>query len=339
MNIASDTELSYGKLRYLSNSFPVIFSSGISDLDVTVDETKKVMIYAEFVIPPSRTYPSITTNKTLFEHNIIKLESQIVNLSELKNYGNDVNLASLIRLGSNGRDLVASVDKVTGLDATRDFLYNKLVPNESDRFYNRLSSSAILASLAHCKIKVKEIPGMEYQPEFEPQDGIETYEFQTNQVVVPNYSSKENMDYSFISDIGHNGKAATLILESEGFSKEIPVNQEYAVADPSMLTSNDKVFIMQYACMSIESDENSNLDINFQRKTYVAESSAKPDWIKLNLHARGATFPIMFSKVLLTEENKKYPKTSIYKYKMQLDPEWFDRLKSDVGMADIKEKL
>jgi len=106
-----------------------------------------------------------------------------------------------------------------------------------------------------------------------------------------------------------------------------------------MLTSNDKVFIMQYACMSIESDENSNLDINFQRKTYVAESSAKPDWIKLNLHARGATFPIMFSKVLSTEENKKYPKTSIYKYKMQLDPEWFDRLKSEVGLEKIKELL
>ena len=339
MNIASDTELSYGKLRYLSNSFPVIFSSGISDLDVTVDETKKVKIYAEFVIPPSRTYPSITTNKTLFEHNIIKLESQVVNLSELKNYGNDVNLASLIRLGSNGRDLVASVDKVTGLDATRDFLYNKLVPNESNRFYNRLSPSAILASLNNCKIKVKEIPGMEYQPEFELPNGIETYEFQTNQVVVPNYSSKENMDYPFISDIGHNGKAATLILESEGFSKEIPVNQEYAVADPSMLTSNDKVFIMQYACMSIESDEQSNLDINFQRKTYVAESSAKPDWIKLNLHVGGTTFPIMFSKVLSTEENKKYPKTSIYKYKMQLDPEWFDRLKSEVGLEKIKELL
>ena len=340
MNIASDTELAYGKLRYLSNSFPVIFSSGISDLDVTVDETKKVKIYAEFVIPPSRTYPSITTNKTLFEHNIIKLESQVVNLSELKNYGNDVNLASLIRLGSNGRDLVASVDKVTGLDATRDFLYNKLVPNESDRFYNRLSPSSILLSLNHSKIKVKEIPGMEYQPsEIETHDGIETYEFQPNQVVVPNYSSKENMDYPFISDIGHNGKAATLILESEGFSKEIPVNQEYAVADPSMLTSNDKVFIMQYACMSIESDEQSNLDINFQRKTYVAESSAKPDWIKLNLHVIGTTFPIMFSKVLSTEENKKYPKTSIYKYKMQLDPEWFDRLKSEVGLEKIKELL
>ena len=147
------------------------------------------------------------------------------------------------------------------------------------------------------------------------------------------------MDYPFISDIGHNGKAATLILESEGFSKEIPVNQEYAVADPSMLTSNDKVFIMQYACMSIESDENSNLDINFQRKTYVAESSAKPDWIKLNLHVRGTTFPIMFSKVLSTEENKKYPKTSIYKYKMQLDPEWFDRLKSEFGLEKIKELL
>lgn len=336
---SSDTELSYGQIRFLASSFPVVYAGNTTDLDVDIDETKKVKIYAEFVIPPSRTYPSITTNKTLFEHSVIKLESQVVNLSELKNYGNDVNLASLIRLGSNGRDLVASVEKVTGLDATRDFLYNKLVPNESDRFYNRLSPSAILASLAHCKIKVKEIPGMEYQPEFEPQDGIETYEFQTNQVVVPNYSSKENMDYPFISDIGHNGKAATLILESEGFSKEIPVNQEYAVADPSMLTSNDKVFIMQYACMSIESDEQSNLDINFQRKTYVAESSAKPDWIKLNLHVGNTTFPIMFSKVLSTEENKKYPKTSIYKYKMQLDPEWFDRLKSDVGMADIKEKL
>lgn len=336
---SSDAELSYGQIRFLASSFPVVYAGNTTDLDVNIDETKKVKVYAEFVIPPSRTYPSITTNKTLFEHSVIKLESQVVNLSELKNYGNDVNLASLIRLGSNGRDLVASVEKVTGLDATRDFLYNRLVPNESDRFYNRLSPSAILASLSHCKIKVKEIPGMEYQPEFEPQDGIETYEFQPNQVVVPNYSSKENMDYPFISDIGHNGKAATLILESEGFSKEIPVNQEYAVADPSMLTSNDKVFIMQYACMSIESDEQSNLDINFQRKTYVAESSAKPDWIKLNLHVGNTTFPIMFSKVLSTEENKKYPKTSIYKYKMQLDPEWFDRLKSDVGMADIKEKL
>lgn len=339
INIASDTDLSYGRLRYLSNSFPVIFSSGVSDLDVTIDETKKVKVYAEFVIPPSRTYPSITTNKTLFEHSIIKLESQVVNLSELKNYGNDVNLASLIRLASNSRTLVASVDKVTGLDATRDFLYNKLVPNESDRFYNRLSPSAILASLAYCKIKVKEIPGMEYRPEFEPQDDMETYEFQPNQIEVPNYSSIKHTADTFIYDIGHNGKAATLILESEGFSKEIPVNQENAVADPSMLTSSDKTFIMEYACMAIESDEQSNLDINFQRRTYIAESYAKPDWIKLNLHVRGTTFPIMFSKVLPTEENKKYPKTSLYKYKMQLDPEWFDRLKSEVGMDDIGNKL
>lgn len=340
INVASDTDLSYGRLRYLSNSFPVIFSSGVSDLDVTIDETKKVKVYAEFVIPPSRTYPSITTNKTLFEHNIIKLESQVVNLSELKNYGNDINLASLIRLASNSRTLVASVDKVTGLDATRDFLYNKLVPNESDRFYNKLSPSAILASLNHCKIKVKEIPGMEYSPsEIETYDGMDTYEFPLNQIIVPNYSSKENTTDTFIYDVGR-GKAATLILEGDnGFSKEIPVNQEYAVADPSMLTSSDKVFIMDYACMAIESDENSNLDINFQRQTYIAESYAKPDWIKLNLHVGGTTFPIMFSKVLSTEENKKYPKTSIYKYKMQLDPEWFDRLKSEVGLADIKEKL
>ena len=47
----------------------------------------------------------------------------------------------------------------------------------------------------------------------------------------------------------------------------------------------------------------------------------------------------MFSKVLSTEENKKYPKTSIYKYKMQLDPEWFDRLKSEVGLEKIKKLL
>ena len=181
---------------------------------------------------------------------------------------------------------------------------------------------------------------MEYQPEFEPQDGMETYEFQDNQIEVPNYSSIKNTTSTFIYDIGANGKAATLILEGDnGFSKEIPVNQEYAVADPSMLTSSDKTFIMEYACMAIESDEQSNLDINFQRQTYIAESYAKPDWIKLNLHVRGKTFPIMFSKVLPTEENKKYPKTSLYKYKMQLDPEWFARLKSDVGVEFIRERL
>lgn len=337
---SSDTELFYGQIRFLASSFPVLYAGNTTDLDVNIDETKKVKVYAEFVIPPSRTYPSITTNKTLFEHNIIKLESKVVNLSELKNYGNDINLASLIRFSSNSRNLVASVEKVTGLDATRDFLYNKLVPNEADRFYNRLSPSSILRSLNNCKIKVKEIPGMEYQPVLtDIDDSMPIADLQSNQVVVPNYSSKENMEDIFIHDIGSNGKAATLILESEGFSKEIPVNQEYAVADPSMLSSNDKVFIMQYACMSIESDEQSNLDINFQRQTYIADSYAKPDWIKLNLHVGNTTFPIMFSKVLSTEENKKYPKTSLYKYKMQLDPEWFDRLKSDVGMADIKEKL
>lgn len=341
INTLDDIDLSYGKLKYPARAFPMVYNSSTIDLEINVDETKKVKVYVEFVIPPSRTYPSITTNKTLFEHNIIKLESKVINLQELKNYGNDINLASLIRLASNSRTLVASVDKVTGLDATRDFLYNKLVPNESDRFYNKLSPSAILASLQHCKIKVKEIPGMEYSPsEIEVGNGMETYEFNPNQLVVPNYSSKENTTDTFIYDIGANGKAATLILEGDnGFSKEIPVNQEYAVADPSMLSSNDKVFIMEYACMSIESDEQSNLDINFQRQTYIAESYAKPDWIKLNLHVGGTTFPIMFSKVLSTDENKKYPKTSIYKYKMQLDPEWFDRLKSEVGLEKIKELL
>jgi len=79
------------------------------------------------------------------------------------------------------------------------------------------------------------------------------------------------------------------------------------------------------------------IDIDLTKSWYIAESIAKPDWIKMNIWIGDTSLPIMFSKLILPEENKRYPYLNLYNYKMQLDPEWYNRLKSEANNDKIND--
>lgn len=301
-----------------------------------LDQTKKLKLYTEIVLPPDHTYPSITTNKNLFEHNIIKLESKIINLTDLKNYGNNINAASLVSLSKNGSgSMIATVEKVAGLDEVRNYLYDKLIPNEKDRFYNKLTPTKIFDDLSSCKLKIKEIPGME-------RSGISLSSGNGNSRIIEenmiSYTPGRAVSPSrpdFIHELSYYSKNCTLVLEGPDTYKEFKFNE--LNTDTSLLTVNDKEFIRDVARAGISMENANTLNVNLTKSFYIAESVAKPDWVKLNIGIGDFVYPIMFSKVIIPEENKKYPLLNIYNYKMMIDPEWYDRLKSSSRLS--KEQI
>ena len=322
-------EYSYGHYKYENTSNPV---DNQIPYDLSkLDSNKKVKIYIELMVPPSLTYPAITTNKTLVNHNIIKLESKVINLTELKNYGNNINNASLVTLFKSGNgNISAKVEKIAGLDAVRNYLYDKLVPNAEDRFYDKSTPSKVFSDLASCKLKIKEIPGME-------RDGINTSGGSATVANIEqrmiNYTPGRSISSSrpdFIHDLGYHPKNCTLVLEGPDTYREFRFNE--LSNDITLLTNNDKEFIKDVARSGITLDGVDTLNVNLVKSFYIAESIAKPDWIKLNIFINNDSYPIMFSKVVLSEDNKKYPLLNIYNYKMVLDPEWYDRLKTSPGM-------
>lgn len=321
----SASEYSYGQYRCNNMSLPLV---NPTPYNLSLDSNKKIKIYVELMVPPSLSYPSITTNKTLFEHNVIKLESKVINLTDLKNYGNNINAASLVSLSKNGsQSILATVEKVAGLDEVRNYLYDKLIPNENDRFYNKLTPTKIFDDLSSCKLKIKEIPGME-------RSGISLLGGNGNSRTIAenmiSYTPGRAVSPSrpdFIHELSYYAKNCTLVLEGPDTYREFKFTG--ANSDMTLLTTNDKEFIRDVARSGITMLNANTLNVNLTKSFYIAESVAKPDWVKMNIGIGDFVYPIMFSKVIIPEENKKYPLLNIYNYQMMLDSEWYDRLKTN----------
>lgn len=333
-NIFNYSNFQWGDKRYGEyrvNPGVPFDDSAYNTFILNLDANKKLKIYLEIVVPPSRLYPCIVANKTLFDHNIIKLESKVINLTDLKNYGNNINNASLVTLAKSGNgSITASVEKIAGLDAVRNYLYDKLVPNADDRFYNKSKPAKVFNDLASCKLKIKEIPGME-------RDGINTSggndtvaNIEQRMITYKPGRSITPSRPDFVYDLAYHNKNCTLVLEGPDTYREFRFNE--LNNDITLLTNNDKEFIKDVARSGITLDGVDTLNVNLVKSFYIAESIAKPDWIKLNIFINNDSYPIMFSKVILSETNKKYPLLNIYNYKMVLDPEWYDRLKTSPGM-------
>jgi len=231
--------------------------------------------------------------------------------------------------------MLATVEKVAGLDEVRNYLYDKLIPNENDRFYNKLTPTKIFDDLSSCKLKIKEIPGME-------RSSISLLGGNGNSRVIAenmiSYTPGRAVSPSrpdFVYELSYYHKNCTLVLEGPDTYKEFKFNE--LNTDTSLLTVNDKEFIRDVARAGISIENANTLNVNLNKSFYIAESVAKPDWVKLNIGIGDFVYPIMFSKVIIPEENKKYPLLNIYNYKMMIDPEWYDRLKSSSRLS--KEQI
>lgn len=326
-----DDYKAYGQYRTAS-TYPVV---GLTPYPINnIDSSKKIKIYAEIVVPPSRMYPSITTNKTLFEHNIIKLESKVIDLNELKSYGTNISIASLINIIKRSvgptSNLIVIPAKISGLDEVRNYLYNILVTNEQERFYNKVGEDQIYAEVSNCTLRIKEIPNMSrvigelVNVSSEKTIKSERVIFDTGRF----YQTESN---DFISDLASNNKNCTIVIEGRDTYREFKFNE--ITNDTTLLTNNDREFIKDNAITGITMIDATKMKVDLQRKTYIAESITKPDWIKMVINLYDKKYPIMFSKVISSEENRKYPLTSLYSYTMQLDPEWFERLKSSTDVT------
>jgi hypothetical protein len=321
----SASEYSYGQYRCNNMSLPLV---NPIPYNLSLDSNKKIKIYVELMVPPSLSYPSITTNKTLFEHNVIKLESKVINLTDLKNYGNSINTSSLVSFYKTGSgNIDVKVEKVAGLDEVRNYLYDKLIPDEKDRFYNKLTPTKIFNDLSSCKLKVKEIPGMERNSVVLSGSNGNTGRVEERMISYSPGRAQTPTRPDFISDLAYYAKNCTLVLEGPDTYREFKFTG--VNSDMTLLTNNDKEFIRDVARSGITMLNANTLNVNLTKSFYIAESAAKPDWVKLNIGIGNFVYPIMFSKVIIPEENKKYPLLNIYNYQMMLDPEWYDRLKTN----------
>ena len=336
-NIFNYSTFTWGDKRYGEYRVnPIVPFDDITQYNpftINLDENKKIKIYLEIVVPPSRMYPSIVSNKTLFDHNIIKLESKVIDLYELKNYGNNINSASLIdfNINKDNHTINVTAGKITGLDSIKDYLYNKLVPNESDRFYNKYNKDKIFTDLNSCKIKIKEIPGLERSSVNVKMNG------DLNEVMCTyspgSFVSTTRPD--FMHDLANYNKNCTVVIEGDNTYREFKFNN--LNNDTTLLTANDKEFVRLCALTGITGFNESQIDIDLTKSWYIAESIAKPDWIKMNIWIGDTSLPIMFSKLISPEENKRYTYLNLYNYKMQLDPEWYNRLKSEADNDKIND--
>ena len=321
----SASEYSYGQYRCNNMSLPLV---NPIPYNLSLDSNKKIKIYVELMVPPSLSYPSITTNKTLFEHNVVKLESKVINLTDLKNYGNNINTSSLVSFYKTGSgNIDVKVEKVAGLDEVRNYLYDKLIPNEKDRFYNKLTPTKIFNDLSSCKLKVKEIPGMERNSVVLSGSNENTGRVEERMISYSPGRAQTPTRPDFISDLAYYAKNCTLVLEGPDTYREFKFTS--VNSDMTLLTNNDKEFIRDVARSGITMLNANTLNVNLTKSFYIAESVAKPDWVKMNIGIGDFIYPIMFSKVIIPEENKKYPLLNIYNYQMMLDPEWYDRLKTN----------
>lgn len=366
MSILNKTYIKY-------NSYESTIINTVDDIDIT----KKIKVYTEFMIPPSRTYPSITTNKTLFDHNKISIESEVINLSDLKpnipEFSEIVNNKNFkIELKSDylyitykyydGHLLDPNSSYNFNFTNVKEFIksllhyrYSVLDPNSKlYKYIHNQEYLEVFNNLAPLTIKIKELPGVEFTL-----NDINMNIFGTNNNDDNNYIAKigRSTEYftvpekhrfsgdvsfhhssalSILYDISHNQKKATIILKGKDFENEFVINSENTISDPIILTSNDVNFIQTYFWMQFDDEHNMNVDI--QQDLYLAESNAKPDWIKLKFTISTQGIPefnleILFSKFIASEENINYPKTCIYKYKMKLDDDWYNR------MLDVSSKV
>ena len=233
-------------------------------------------------------------------------------------------MASLSKNGSGS--IIATVEKVAGLDEVRNYLYDKLIPDEKDRFYNKLTPTKIFNDLSSCKLKVKEIPGMERNSVVLSGGDGSVGTIEERMISYSPGRAQTPTRPDFISDLAYYAKNCTLVLEGPDTYREFKFTGTNS--DMTLLTANDKEFIRDAARSGITMLNTNTLNVNLVKNFYIAESSAKPDWVKLNIGIGDFVYPIMFSKVIIPEENKKYPLLNIYNYQMMLDPEWYDRLKT-----------
>jgi len=208
------------------------------------------------------------------------------------------NRKKLINLNINkdNHTINVTAGKITGLDSIRDYLYNKLVPNESDRFYNKYPKDRIFTDLNSCKIKIKEIPGLERSSVNVAMNG------DLNGVMCTynpgNFTSTTRPDFMY--DLANYNKNCTVVIEGDNTYREFKFNN--LNNDITLLNANDKEFVKLCSLSGITGFNENQIDIDLTKSWYIAESIAKPDWIKMNIWIGDTSLPIMFSKLILPEE-------------------------------------